>query len=177
LFGSLLLILTRHDVKINELIWYREETGRFKYDDKSITINVKPTLINKSGTLLIDIVHTPSISHEHHLSALIAAQIAGDAHTSVYVLNIGDGSIEHSKLHLLQEEKKTNEDLETILEAAAINNNQESMNFISTAITFKLCKDEHPDDGSFIGTYHTLVKKSMGQRKIQDMKLFSLLKK
>ncbi len=186
LFGSLLLILSRHNVKINELIWYREETGRFKYDNKSITINVKPTLITKSGHLLIDIIHTPSISHEHHLSALIAAQIAGDAYTSVYVLNIGDGSIEHSKLHLLQDNIKqiihhpiANEDLETILEAQHIikKNNQESMNFISSAITFKLCKDENPDDGTFVSTYHKLVKTSINQRKLQDMKLFSLLKK
>ncbi len=183
LFGSLLLILSKHEVKINELVWYREETGRFKYDDKSITINVKPTIITKTGNLLIDIVHAPSISHEHHLSALIAAQIAGDTRTNVYILNIGDGSIECSKLHLLDQEPKnketTTEDLETILEAQHFvkKNNQESMNFISSAITFKLCKDESPDDGSFVKTFHKLVKTSIGQRKLQDMKSFSMFKK
>ncbi len=184
LFGSLLTILSRHETKLNELVWYREETGRFKYDEKSITINVKPTLITKSGNLLIDIVHAPSISHEHHLSALIAAQIAGDAYTSVYVLNIGDGSIEHSKLHLLETEPipqnlPQNEDLETILEAQHIvkKNNQESLNFISSAITFKLCKDETPDDGCFISTYHKLVNNCSGQRKLQEMNFSAVLRK
>ncbi len=185
LFGSLTLILSKHNMKINDLIWYREEIGRFKYDDKSITINVKPTIISKCGSLLIDIIHAPSIGHEHHLSALVAAQIAGDARTSVYVLNIGDGSIEYSKLHLIENKNipittttsQRSEDIETIMEAQTLINKpsySESMNFISAAITFKLCKDENPNNENFIGTYHKLVKTSISQRKTQELNLKKL---
>lgn len=147
LFASVSTIIAKHDIKINDLIWYREEVGRFKYEEKSITINIKPTLISKCGTLLIDLIHAPCISHEHHLSALVSAQIAGNVRTNVYIVNIGNGSIEHSRLI-----EKENAGLE----------------FVSKAITFKLCKEENPDDVNFLGTFHTLVKSLVKQRSLFD---------
>ena len=152
LFASVSTIIAKHDIKINDLVWYREEVGRFKYDEKSITVNIKPTLISKCGSLLIDIVHTPCISHEHHLSALVAAQIAGNVRTNVYIVNIGNGAIEHSKLI-----EKENAGLE----------------FVSKAITFKLCKDENPDDANFMGTFHNLVKETAKQRTLFDLDYFA----
>ncbi len=148
LHESLSLIIGKHNIAIADLIWYKKDIGRFKYDDKSIMIVVEPTLVSKCGSLLIDVVHTPCISHEHHLSALVAAQVIGNAHTSVYVVNIGDGNIQKSQLN-----SHTNED---------------SMNFISQAITFKLCKEDNPDDANFIGTHHKFVCESVKQRSLFD---------
>ncbi len=150
LFESLLKIISHHKIEEKDLIWYREDVGRFKYDNQSVKIIAKPTIISKCGLLLIDIIHSPSVSHEHHLSALMSAQIAGNANTQVFIINIGDGSIEKSKLNIIQ--NKTNEQI--------------SMQFISAALSFKLYKEDPMTDRNFIKKYRNNIAKIFAANKI-----------
>jgi hypothetical protein len=135
LVECLIGILIVHNLKPHELRWYVNDSQYFKLKDQSIKIETKPTIMSKCGSLLIDIIHAPQICHEHHLSALISSQIAGDANTNVYIINIGDGSVEKSNIEPLKQH---------VTRADA------SLNFVSAAIIFKLYKEDSMSDESFL---------------------------
>jgi len=140
LFQSLLKIIATFNISPQNLIWYKEDIGRFKYDGKSISIIAKPTILSQCGSLLIDVVHAPQITHEHHLSALLSAQVAGDANTNVFIINVGDGAIERSQII----HNETNKE-------------QASLQFVSAAMAFKLYKEEGMSDTAFLRKYSKMI--------------------
>ncbi len=168
LSSSLTKIITKHNISTKALVWHREEIGRFKFDDKSIRIMAKPTVSSKCGLIVIDILHSPQINDDDHLTGITAAQIIGNQHTTAYQINIGDGAIHHVTLLLVKQPGKTDllptevkeammngvvdmDDIATIQESVQTPiAPSESLDFITQAITFKLYEEKPSEDAEFI---------------------------
>jgi UvrD-like helicase C-terminal domain len=158
--SALEFILYVHSLEIKDLVWYREETGKFTYDNKSISIIAQPTIRSEDGSVHIHVFHSPEISHEDQLMTVTAAQISGDYKSHIYVINIGDGSIQYAKLKskphqtessdvFLDVDKLTIKEGQEFLKEKSIEEDV-SLHLIERAITFKLLKEGVVSDTEFI---------------------------
>jgi hypothetical protein len=135
LFYNVLYILSEHNLKPQQIVWYKTDVGPYLYGDKHIRITSKPTMVCEKA-LVVEIIHKPKIHYEDHLRALTSAQIAGDEKTAVYVINIATGTMEQSQLHYRE---------------------HASLYFIRSALNGKLFEEKQMEDETFLKQYRDYI--------------------
>lgn len=177
------VILKRHSVRPSDLVWYQEEVGRFRYDSHSVKIITRPSISAANGQFCVEFLHKPETTHDDLLTALTAAQIIGNKQSTAYIINIGDAAIYSINLaprplptsssmafekmdisSLLSSRRKSadTEDIQTLLESRQLlqneasqkNFHQETLHFISQAITFKILKEPKLSNEQFFRLCH-----------------------